>query len=372
MYNRKVERYSTGITGEEEIQKISQGAALMTYAANQRAKGEQALTESASLKTVVSEGLTKVMQTGITEAQIPIIMNRINREGKLAIFKDIMFEMFSKSLVLDGEVIIANESALREAMNTYIDEKGGYAFLESAIRETHSPLLKKIKSVCEAVAAHVTHRKNADLKDAKLDNVDIRFELNEDEKNELDLAKQDLNVDQIAELVKKKVVTVVKDEQQRQRKEDELYQDLEDQAREDGITVQEAFDRVIVHKSPVQEGTLFNALFRSSYKEFVSENVAIAAALDPSDDVDAEAVNINADSTDATTDNFEKGDPYTQENQPHNNDAELISDEEMKIDMDLLLAEALTRYTMMELSYTIKLENYNYADLQKMTRGLLN
>ena len=45
---------------------------------------------------------------------------------------------------------------------------------------------------------------------------------------------------------------------------------------------------------------------------------------------------------------------------------------EVDIDMDLILAEAITKYTLMELAYTIKLEDYSSETVRKISQKLLN
>ena len=51
---------------------------------------------------------------------------------------------------------------------------------------------------------------------------------------------------------------------------------------------------------------------------------------------------------------------------------EFNPDEVNAIDMDYILADTIAKYTLMETMYTIKLEDYNYDSIRKMTNNMLN
>ena len=50
----------------------------------------------------------------------------------------------------------------------------------------------------------------------------------------------------------------------------------------------------------------------------------------------------------------------------------LVTDEVECIDMDFILADTIAKYTLMETMYTLKLEDYKYNDIKKMTTNMLN
>ena len=50
----------------------------------------------------------------------------------------------------------------------------------------------------------------------------------------------------------------------------------------------------------------------------------------------------------------------------------LATDEVECIDMDFILADTIAKYTLMETMYTLKLEDYKYNDIKKMTTNMLN
>lgn len=371
MFNTKVQRHSFGIQNVSEHAKISSGAAANEFLRKravmehygqideQVAKGEKELQQQQVQQAIVTKSLL--------ESQIPVLINELSRSGKEIIFKDIVFEMFSKSLVLDEDFVIAQEENLRALVESFIDGKGGYSLLENAYRETKSPFLKAIKTVCEATANTVARRKMSEAKEDNLDVSCINFELSDDEKEELEYSKEKVNVDQLSKLVKEKVLTVVQDEKERQAKEEEVYQDLEEQTK-DGESVEESIKRSLIKDSPVEESTLFNSIFRHSYKEALEStaaNVAVQSLAVIDDDDDNEDYDVDSTEKDVMVDEFKEDTGVEGEAKTHGT---VQSD----IDMDLILAESITKYTLMELAHTIQLESHSYDSIRKISQQLLN
>jgi hypothetical protein len=375
MYNTKVERHSFGISKLTEHTRVSESVAanefLQKRALLEHYSAIDRKMENSEKEFETSQAIGNVARHKLLESQIPVLINQIYQTGREVILKDILFEMFSKSLVLDEEFIVEQEENLRALVESYVEGKGGYSLLENAYRETKSPFLKSIKTVCESTANKVARRKMNDAQENQLDVSAIKFELNDDEKQELDYEKEKISVDKLSELVKNKVLTVVQDEKARQAKEEEVYQDLEDQAQENGgddESVAESVKRSIIREMPVEESTLFNSLFRHSYKEML-ESVASSVSADSIDDDDdnPDDYNINATEKDvmASAAEFQEDSTLKGESAKHGS---VQSD----IDMDLILAESITKYTLMELSYTIQLENYGYDSIRKISQQLLN
>lgn len=305
-----------------------------------------------------------IVQKSLESSQLMKINNEIYSTGKELIFKEIMFEMFSKSLFLDQDFILTKESVLRGLTDSYVDGKGGYKLLTESYNRTKSPFLKKIIKICEATASKVAKRKlNEKPETMKY----IKFDLNDEEKDEFNRSKEDLNVEQLADLVKKKVLTVVQDEKTRQAKEDELMSDLEEEAGEE--VTNENMHKYKLDYNPVEEATLFNAITRNSLKDMIttlSESVHQHFHNYDDDDVDdtSDFYNINADVDDVAGSEFQGDMTAREENENH----ETV---ESDIDMDLVLAESITKYTLMELNYTTQLESYDREKVRKVSERLL-
>jgi hypothetical protein len=122
---------------------------------------------------------------------------------------------------------------------------------------------------------------------------------------------------------------------------------------------------MIIKDIPVEESTLFNSLFRHSYKEVLESIASDQSDFGNSDDDDPADYDVNATKKDIEDSEYEGDDDITDEAERHGG-------VESDIDMDLILAESITKYTLMELCYTIQLENYKYEDIQKISQKLLN
>lgn len=369
--NGKVTRHSFGITKLSDHHNVTTSVASHDYL-QKRALLEHynAIDRQASVAETnfkMQEDMNKITMHKLLESQIPNLINEVNKMGRNILFKEIMFEMFSKSLVLDEDFVTAQEENLRALVEAYVDGKGGYQLLETACAKSNSPFLKSIKTLCESTANKVSRRKLAETQSGELDTSALKFELNEEEKAEFDYNKEKINVDQLAELVKKKVLTVVQDEKSRQAQEEELYRDLEEQTSSEE-TVEESIKRSFIKNTPVEESTIFNSILRHSMKEVITESVAanhnsqLANNLD--DDFENDDYNVDANEDDVSINDY-KDTSISDEAKAHGS---VQSD----IDMDLILAESITKYTFMELNYTIQLENYTYADLQSISQQMLN
>jgi hypothetical protein len=366
--NTKVVRHSFGIKELSEHSRISPFVAANEYL---KKKAVLEHCEFIEKKTAASEkefetkkAIENVYMKKITEAQIPVLVNEIYKRGREVLFKQLLFEMFSKSLYLDEEFIIEQQNNLKAVIDSYVNKNGGFALLEKAYKETKSPLLKNMIQLCESVARKVSQRKLKEAQENPDETSLINFELNEEESQEFDYEKEKLGIDELADLVKNKVLTVIQDEKQRQAEEEELYRDLESELSESEESVEESLQKLIIKDLPIEESTLFNSLFRHSYKEALE---ALHNATDPEvyDDDDAYMYDINFDEEDAKQNEF-KG-FKTAKDEISNHDTSTLD-----IDMDLILAEAITKYTLMELAYTIKLEDYNSETVRKISQKLLN
>jgi len=377
MFNRKVERHSFGIRELSEHSKVSTAVAAKQYMEKQALLEHlnqiEKSTDRSEKEYEAKQAMSRIASRKLLESQIPAVVNKLHKEGREIVLKEILFEMFAKSLYLDADFVVQNENNLRHLVNQYVDKNGGYALIENAYNRTKSLLLKNIMTVCENVASKVARRKLTEIRENNTDLNDIRFELNEEETEELNYEKEKVSIDELADLVKKKVLTVIQDEKARQQKEEEIYRDLEQQAADQGTTVEEVMRKAVIKSIPIEESTLFNSLFRHSYKEILTESVAsitgngyLMEDNEDNDEVNTDIHDIKEDEyqeptvDDVTTDDFEAEEEID------------VNPDEMDINMDLILAESIAKYTLMEMAYTIKLEDYTTESIRKLSQKLLN
>ena len=362
------------------IDKMSESAASGSYlrkiAENERAEQIEKELEKQENDAIKKEKSEQVVMMSMQADKARTKINTINEAAKVGILKDILFEVFQKSLILDEEFLIQQESSLRYIVNKYVDDNGGFALIENAIKTSDSILLKKIKTLCESIARDVCNRK---LKDAKSidDPSDFNFDVTDDENEKLDYGKSTLDIDRISELVKNKVLTVVQDEKHRQESETERMNNIEDEVKKSineatSEAIDIAFDKIIVSKPAIESGTLFNALLRSTYRELLLENVAITSTdhnnIEKNHDKSA-SYNVNTDEEDITSDDIDNEDDEIETSEIN---PDLLYENSSSIDMDIILTECIAKYTFMEMLHTIKLENYSYANISKLTERLLN
>lgn len=363
--NRAVETYSFNKTNTRKIDSMSDSAAANSALRKIKAQEQEAIMESEMLKHEAHNYYNKlnegVVNRYVKDSQMINNINKISNTAKEYILKDILFEVFYNSLLMDEDFLRENTHYIKHLTDKYIDDNGGFKVLDNAIKNSiDDTLLKKIKSVCESVAQKVCSRKLEDSKECK--HVDlIDFDMNNEEKDMLDYSKKDnLNIDRISELVKNKVLTVVKDEKTRQEQAHELIENIENDLKEnenvtDEKSLNESMNKIVLNKSVVENSTLFDALFRDSYQEYILENVAITSTDKQNIDEDHQ-MSRNYDTEMDIEDAL-------------NNDDQV---EDTEVDMDLILTEAITKYTLMETLYTLGFENYSYDNIRKLTERILN
>lgn len=385
LFNRKTKSFSTGIKEASPLFLASDSFVAADFLKervllenHQRIGRETAIIER---QVADHDSRSIVVEASMLESRIPTVINALGVKGKDIILKDIIFEFFNKSLILDDYFIKDEEYSLRAVVESYIDKNGGYSFIEKAYSTSKSPILKAIMEACEAISGKVCTRKICECKDGTSNIMDIDFDLDDEEKDDLDFLKGNLDIDQISDLIKDKVLTVVEEEKVRQQKETELDDDLETQATTDGTSVAEAYNKYVLKGTfvGIEEASVFNSILRHSYKAVLESQTILHADLDPDDEDDQR---INSDNKNAMHDEFNA---YTMkqaaEGEFNIKDEATrtlgfepsIHDEEQNIDMDLILAESITKYTLMEVAYTLKLEDFGgYDGLQKISRNLLN
>ena len=249
--------------------------------------------------------------------------------------------------------------------------------MSEACKKTNSNYLKRVKDKVKTIAKKVTKRKLKEAKENSENPNTINFSVNSEEKELIDYSKSELNIDELSEKVKSKVLNVIKDEKARQQKEDDLVTELEEKLNEldneeDNINTNEK-NKIkeclnIIESGVVQESTLFNSIFRHSVKELILESGAVLNSQTKEIikrkkeaskyDTETELHEIIDDSIDENTVEDEKN-------------AQSLNDVK-SIDMDLAMVEFITIYTMMELFHTIRLENYTPEKLRKISLKLLN
>lgn len=282
----RVRRTSTGITELHDgylsnsivnipvTEGAKQSKSIIAKTAKQKKELEKKVQDKR--KQINNQFSNAKLEMAAKKAKFDKKLGEMHSKGKKAIFKRLVTEMYMESLYLDESFILENFENIANIVDTFIEENGGYSLLENAYVQTKSPLLKQMIDICESTTKKVNERvykESAETQDLDL----LNFDLNSDEKEELDYQKRDLGIDEISAIVKEKVLKVVKDEKAREKKHEELKNDIEQELSEnpdvvDEKSVKESLARIFTQVSPTEEGTIFNALLRSNYKNILEGN----------------------------------------------------------------------------------------------------
>lgn len=260
------------------------------------------------------------------------LSTKLYMEGKEVLFKDIMSNIYLESVYLDDDFKYENAANLKAVMIDYIDKNGGYQLLESAIKQSGgNKVLKTMKAVIESCARKASLRKTKELQEAcvgknkgakalEVMNQKHSFDLNEEEAKEYNKSREKLSEDEIVNLVRNKVLDVVKDESERQRDIEAFEQEIQERTEELSSEKEKAALKESVtanmNAGTFTDTTLFEAINISSMKEMMQEMKE--------------------------------------------------SGVEESVDMDLVMAESISKYTLLEVVNTLCLESFSRDDVQRL------
>ena len=206
------------------------------------------------------------------------IMKNMHSEILDRVLENVIGSIYYDALYLDDDFKEYNSGAITESVHDFLDERGGYKYIQEAYNKTKSPLLKSIMEICEETAREVSARKVKECNEKSndkqsLDDIKI-FDMTDEEKEKLDYDKDSIGLDKISGLIKDKILTVVKDEKKREAEHIELIDEIENQLSEDDTVndekaVAEALSSIFVQNTNLEEGTLFNSMLRKKYKNAI-------------------------------------------------------------------------------------------------------
>lgn len=199
------------------------------------------------------------------------------------LIKDFMSEIVVESLLVDKEVVYNNIKSIVMLVEEQVDAIGGYNGIKEIAESTGNQLLNNIISACEAVCAKVGKRnlQESNGKATKLD-----FNLTKDECEEYNYLKQANGSETVVDIVKDKVLKVVKDEQQTNAENKAVMDEIESKIKELETPVNEAMN-AIFNKTGIEESSLFNSLLRVHYTQLLETN---SSAIFETNDMDDETI----------------------------------------------------------------------------------
>lgn len=283
-YNSKVTKHNYGISGRSSLENSSNGIYARQFMESKNRREQQAVLEAS-----IQERDNIVKQAGLMESinarkvgdrQASFIMNDMTKEGKDYVFKYAMGVIFENCLLLDDYYVAENSSKIRSVMERYIDQNGGIAILENALKTNKTRFLSMLMETCNKTASKCAKRKVKEAEEAG-QTTGIKFDMTDEEREELDTEISAMDIEQLSSVVKDKVLTVIKDEKERAQQREEFEKELAD-GTEDAIVKEQTYNANYKYSSA--KNTLFNALMTESYKDVLETIVQFN--FDSSDEVD--------------------------------------------------------------------------------------
>lgn len=386
--NTNVSNHSYGVRqgGPVRPESMYKKTALENLSCAEKERKFDAIFESKARELEVEDNMSNSVSGKLYNQRLMNKMQEVSCVAKEAFFADILYSIYESSLLLDDSFIEEKRTQLESFVNDYVVTNGGFKLLENAVTaHPETPILYKIKKVCEDLATDTVNRKYTFAKENNVPVEDIKFTMDHDSRENLEREKSNLSVDELSDAVKSKVLTVIKDEKERQSKALAREEELADETEE--IRAQkEQLQRIRTGK--IEESTsLFVAIMRNTYMDLIREGAIEEAAigmLSPhysGDDADIEEYDIHL--TKDELDNNESEDmidiknteDYVNGSDTSDNcfdEDEDVKDEKSLIGMDLVLAESIAKYTLLEVVSTIRLETFTPKMYEDMVINLLH
>ena len=229
----EVKRFRTGYTapkiGDADIAK--RNAEYRKMKENQRRQNYYDATREAAYANKLK------LDQRHREEMAPRVIHDLALEARRVypeiIFRDYFTKLVKESLLWDKDFIDQTSDSIRYISHKYIAEAiGGLEGLKKAAKENHSSYLQKVYDVCMESGKKLADKKKKELEkkvDANnCDKAKLDFSIDSDGEDLIEKNMNNLDIADISEMVKNKVLQVVKDENDAQKKDDEFVANLKD------------------------------------------------------------------------------------------------------------------------------------------------
>lgn len=196
-------------------------------------EGVDTSSESENKKTAVLDTLKEQAAIKQRKNGLASLESRLFTEGKTMLWNKILFEMTYDACWIDAPVKAQLIKPLYETFSSTID------FIQTTCPKSFkghgaTRLLEAMDAIVTEAAKKASKRIAKECKDDPNSDPDhINFNLNDEEEEKFNEDLQDLGKDDIAEKVKDKVLTVIQDEKDANKKKAETMKELDDAKKED-------------------------------------------------------------------------------------------------------------------------------------------
>lgn len=309
----------------------------------------------------------------------------------------VMNEFFSRvvinALPHDKEYIEQCAESIVTVNKVYLHHLGGLKYLKEQATKTGSELLKKLHAVVKENSDLIIKSKLDEIKDATSEEeiqMIMKEPISADQAEKLEKDISELGADEISELVQNKVLDVVKDESKRQAEDAAFRQELAQRAKDyedqdndvlnPGMTNADANDegripteaekedeeeakeaqsesallaKYLVDPTVMHENTLFYSMVNSIYYDMIDGVKEEATNMVPKVPTKVLTSPLNLNMFDVYLNDYQDDLKHVDELRVANKQP--LAGNEVRIDSEDVLAEALIQYTMLETAMTIKL-----------------
>lgn len=196
-------------------------------------EGVDTSSESENKKTAVLDTLKEQAAIKQRKNGLASLESRLFTEGKTMLWNKILFEMTYDACWIDAPVKAQLIKPLYETFSSTID------FIQTTCPKSFkghgaTRLLEAMDAIVTEAAKKASKRIAKECKDDPNSDPDhINFNLNDEEEEKFNEDLQDLGKDDIAEKVKDKVLTVIQDEKDSNKKKAEAMKELDNAKKED-------------------------------------------------------------------------------------------------------------------------------------------
>lgn len=221
-----LKKRETRINNLKQLSENAKVSANMTHAQNvlESAQSEQKVDQDIADRI---DAMKKKRSEKILTENAILKQHTLLEQAKATVMNKVIFEMVYDAYWLDDNL---KQNTIQETYNTY----QGIMNMVKECCKVSSASTKFISAVEETVSAICEKAVNRILTEAKeTGESDIEFNLTTEEESELDTKLSELGRDDIVELVKDKVLTVVQDERESGKEKASILQELNDTKNDD-------------------------------------------------------------------------------------------------------------------------------------------
>lgn len=289
------------------------------------------------------------------------------------------------------DFVIENFSSILANQFLYLHNIGGIETVKRRAIKEHSTFLTKLYKIATENSKDILERKIHEIQNAKSVE-DLRkasqLDLTEDEHSKISKDLSTLSTDELADLINKKVVQVVKDESDREKDNRAFIEELKsavaekedestepEEAQESSLSTIAKLSKYILNKGEIKESSLFAAMMyrntqhygnlKSVFESTEDDNTVLTSPLN----MNMMDIYLKDTSGDLADIDFLK----VSVNEPLGGDDTRLdeSDIDLNNSFEAILSETIVQYTMLEAVTTTKLVSISRQEIKDFSHAIM-